>query len=129
VVGDTLCGCNLLQCFERHRDEDDIAHAQFGALGRTNPVLYHASREWSCLRFVHSLLEDVVTDLPYSPTSLSKWGEHCSSMEGNTVTRGMLVSAEWVLCDLEKHGILDKLSLLTSDDILTHRLCMWPVTR
>jgi sn1-specific diacylglycerol lipase len=119
VVGDTLCGCNLLAMLrEAGLDEDDIAYAQFGASVERTPYCITLDHEWKSvvltIRGTFSL-EDVVTDLSIRPTSLSKWGEHCSfDGEGEYCHEGMLVSAEWVLRDLEKHGILDKL-LLTSD--------------
>jgi sn1-specific diacylglycerol lipase len=119
VVGDTLCGCNLLAMLrEAGLDEDDIAYAQFGVSVERNPYCITVDHEWKSvvltIRGTLSL-EDAVTDLSIRPASLSKWGERCSfDGEGEYCHEGMLVSAEWVLRDLEKHGILDKL-LLNSD--------------
>jgi sn1-specific diacylglycerol lipase len=119
VVGDSLCGCNLLAMLqEAGLDEDDIAYAQFGVSVERSPYCITVDHEWKSvvitIRGTLSL-EDAVTDLSIRPASLSKLGERCSfDGEGEYCHEGVLVSAEWVLRDLEKHGILDKL-LLTSD--------------
>lgn len=119
VVGDNICGCNLLAMLrESGLDEDDIEYAQFGVAVEQNPYCITVDHEWKSvvltIRGTLSL-EDAVTDLSIRPASLSELGERCSfDGEGEYCHEGMLVSAEWVLRDLEKHGILDKL-LLTSD--------------
>jgi sn1-specific diacylglycerol lipase len=116
VVGDTSCGCNLLAMLRTAGlDEEDIEYAQFGVSVERNPYCITVDHVWKSvvltIRGTLSL-EDAVTDLSIRPASLSEWGERCSfNGEGEYCHEGMLVSAEWVLRDLEKHGVLDKLLL------------------
>jgi sn1-specific diacylglycerol lipase len=99
-------------------DEDDIEYAHFGVSVERNPYCITVDHEWKSvvltIRGTLSL-EDAVTDLSIRPASLSQWGERCSfDGEGEFCHEGVLVSADWVFKDLERHRILDKL-LLTSD--------------
>jgi sn1-specific diacylglycerol lipase len=116
VVGDNICGCYLLAMLRQAGlDEEDIEYAQFGAGVIRNPYCITVDHEWKSvvitIRGTLSL-EDAVTDLSIRPESLSEWAERCSfDGQGEYCHEGMLASAEWVLRDLEKNGILDELLL------------------
>ena len=116
IQGDNVCGCNEIGLIkELGIEPEDLAYLSFrtGVVAIPYCICVDKKRQRVVLAIRGTLsLEDLLSDITVRPVSLKQLGQKFGfEGDGEYAHSGMLASAEWLVKDLEKNQVLQKLLL------------------
>eukprot|EP00529_Nitzschia_sp_RCC80_P000421 CAMPEP_0113445078 /NCGR_PEP_ID=MMETSP0014_2-20120614/2998_1 /TAXON_ID=2857 /ORGANISM="Nitzschia sp." /LENGTH=891 /DNA_ID=CAMNT_0000336113 /DNA_START=120 /DNA_END=2792 /DNA_ORIENTATION=- /assembly_acc=CAM_ASM_000159 len=94
--------------------EKDIVYARYECDVFKTPFAVVLDHRWNSIVVTvrgSTALDDFVTDMTVDEVELTEWGKRCGfDGEGRFAHRGFLDSSGWIYDEIEKDGVLEKLS-------------------